>query len=131
MICQHIQSEVLIHLVPKVLEPNIVKGKKLSYLFIYSFAICFICNCSSDYMVDVHKDLHMAIVKTTGLWVVCITDGGYKLLHIVFFPVNANQCNFVSEKLGINFRVLHLLLSSYGATLINEINLEIQSDALN
>ena len=82
-------------------------------------------------MVDVHKDLHMAIVKTTGLWVVCITDGGYKLFHIVFFPVNANQCNFVSEKLGINFRVLHLLLSSYGATLINEINLEIKSDALN
>ena len=57
----------------------------MSCLFIYSFAICFICNCSRDYTVDVHKDLLMAIVKTTGLWVVCITDGGYKLLHIVFF----------------------------------------------
>ena len=113
MICQHIQSEVLIHLVPKVLEPNIVKGKKLSYLFIYSFAICFICNCSSDYMVDVHKDLHMAIVKTTGLWVVCITDGGYKLLHIVFFQSMLIDVIIFLKKFGINFRELHLLLSSY------------------
>ena len=82
-------------------------------------------------MVDIHEDLLMAIGKTTGLWVVCITDGSYKLLHILFFPVNANQCNFVSEIFGINFRELHLpFLSSYGATLIiNEINLEIQSDA--
>ena len=82
-------------------------------------------------MVDVHEDLLMAIGKTTVLWVVSITDGSYKLLHILFFPSNANQCNFVSEKLGINFRVLHLLLSSYGVILINKINLEIQSDALN
>ena len=72
-------------------------------------------------MVDVHKDLLMAIVKTTGLWVVCITDGSYKLLHIIFFPVNANQCNLFLKKFGINFRELHFLLPYYGTTLINEI----------
>ena len=73
-------------------------------------------------MVDVHKDLLLAIVSKE---LSCMQNSWKLLNYNTILLVKAHQCSFISKKyFGINFREFDLLLlSSYGTTL-GEIKIE-------